>query len=46
MDPKQIWKSLLIAAFFSAFVYVGYVVVFQGTLPPFPEFLAGLFGEA
>lgn len=43
LERKQLWKSALIAGAFAAAVYVVYVVVFQGTLPPFPEFLTALF---
>jgi putative tricarboxylic transport membrane protein len=41
MDRKKPLYALLIAAFFSAAVYGIYVVVLQGTLPPFPEWLIG-----
>ena len=41
MERKKPLFALLIAAFFSAAVYIAYVVVLQGTLPPFPEWLIG-----
>ena len=41
MERKKLLFSVLIAAFFSFAVYYLYVVVFQGTLPPFPEWLIG-----
>jgi putative tricarboxylic transport membrane protein len=41
MERKKPLYALLIAAFFSAAVYIAYVVVLQGTLPPFPEWLIG-----
>ena len=41
MDRKKPLFAVLIAAFFSAAVYIAYVVVLQGTLPPFPEWLIG-----
>lgn len=37
MERKRLFVSIGIAAFFSVSVYYVYVVVFQGTLPPFPE---------
>jgi len=37
MERKRIFVSVGIAAFFSCFVYFVYVIAFQGTLPPFPE---------
>lgn len=43
LERKQLWKSALIAAAFAGAVYSVYVVVFQGTLPPFPEFLTAPF---
>lgn len=39
MERKKLHYSLAIALFFSLAVYYLYVVVFQGTLPPFPEWL-------
>jgi putative tricarboxylic transport membrane protein len=41
MERKKPLYSILIAAFFSVAVYIVYVVVLQGTLPPFPEWLGG-----
>jgi putative tricarboxylic transport membrane protein len=41
MERKKPFYSILIAAFFSVAVYIVYVVVLQGTLPPFPEWLGG-----
>jgi putative tricarboxylic transport membrane protein len=41
MERKKPLYAILIAAFFSAAVYTVYVVVLQGTLPPFPEWLIG-----
>jgi putative tricarboxylic transport membrane protein len=41
MERKKLLFAVLIAAFFSFAVYYLYVVVFQGTLPPFPEWLIG-----
>ena len=37
MERKKLFGSVAIAAFFSFFVYYVYVGVFQGTLPPFPD---------
>ena len=37
MERKRLFVSVGIAAFFSGFVYYVYVGVFQGTLPPFPD---------
>jgi putative tricarboxylic transport membrane protein len=37
MERKNLFGSVGIAAFFSFFVYYIYVGVFQGTLPPFPD---------
>lgn len=39
MERKGIFVSLGISVFFSYVVYYVYVVVFQGTLPPFPDWL-------
>ena len=39
MERKRPVASIGIAAFFSCFVYYGYVIAFQGTLPSFPEWL-------
>jgi putative tricarboxylic transport membrane protein len=39
MERKKLFGSVGIAAFFSCFVYYVYVRVFQGTLPPFPDWL-------
>ncbi|MDA8124649.1 MAG: tripartite tricarboxylate transporter TctB family protein [Deltaproteobacteria bacterium] len=41
MDRKRPLIAVLIAAVFAAAVYIVYVVVLQGTLPPFPEWLIG-----
>lgn len=43
MERGKLWKSFLVAAVFSGAVYLVYVVLLQGTLPAFPEFLAGIF---
>ncbi|MHB0895918.1 MAG: tripartite tricarboxylate transporter TctB family protein [Spirochaetales bacterium] len=45
MERKKLGKSLLIAAVFSGVVYLLYVVLLQGNLPPFPEFLTNLFAR-
>jgi putative tricarboxylic transport membrane protein len=37
MERKKLLHAILIAAFFSLAVYVVYVVVLQGALPPLPE---------
>jgi putative tricarboxylic transport membrane protein len=37
MERKSLFVSTGIAAFFSCFVYYVYVIAFQGTLPPFPD---------
>ncbi len=37
MERKKLFMSMGISAFFSCFVYYVYVGVFQGTLPPFPD---------
>lgn len=42
MERGKLWKSFLIAALFSGVVYGVYVVLLQGTLPAFPEFLTEL----
>jgi putative tricarboxylic transport membrane protein len=39
MERKKFLSSIVISAFFSFAVYYLYVIVFQGTLPPFPEWL-------
>ena len=39
MERKRLFASIGIAAFFSCFIYYVYVTVFQGTLPPFPDWL-------
>jgi putative tricarboxylic transport membrane protein len=39
MERKKFLSAILIAAFFSLAVYTVYVIVLQGTLPPFPESL-------
>jgi putative tricarboxylic transport membrane protein len=39
MERKKFLSSLVISAFFSFAVYYLYVIVLQGTLPPFPEWL-------
>ncbi len=39
MERKGLLISVGIAAFFSCLVYYVYVIAFQGTLPPFPEWL-------
>jgi putative tricarboxylic transport membrane protein len=39
MERKKLLVSIGIAAFFSCFIYTVYVSVFQGTLPPLPEWL-------
>jgi putative tricarboxylic transport membrane protein len=41
MERKKLLSAILIAAFFSCAVYTVYVIVLQGTLPPFPEWLGG-----
>ncbi|MFA4949117.1 MAG: tripartite tricarboxylate transporter TctB family protein [Candidatus Krumholzibacteriia bacterium] len=45
MERKNLVKSLLISAIFSVVVYAAYVVLLQGNLPPFPEFLTNLFAR-
>lgn len=45
LEPKRPVRKALIAAVFSGTVYFLYVVLLQGTLPPFPEFFAGLAGS-
>jgi putative tricarboxylic transport membrane protein len=44
MERKRLFVSVAIAAFFAAAVYGIYVIVLQGTLPPFPEWLPGMEG--
>lgn len=44
MERKALLKSVLISAVFSGVVYVAYVSLLQGTLPPFPDFLTALAG--
>ena len=39
MERKKLLTAILIAVFFALAVYGVYVVVLQGTLPPFPEWL-------
>jgi putative tricarboxylic transport membrane protein len=39
MERKRLLVSLVISALFSCSVYYVYVVVFQGTLPPLPDWL-------
>jgi putative tricarboxylic transport membrane protein len=39
MERKRLLVSILISALFSCSVYYVYVMVFQGTLPPMPEWL-------
>jgi putative tricarboxylic transport membrane protein len=39
MERNKLLYAILIAAFFSLVVYTVYVIVLQGTLPPFPEWL-------
>jgi putative tricarboxylic transport membrane protein len=39
MERKKLLTAILIAAFFSLAVYTVYVIVLQGALPPFPEWL-------
>jgi putative tricarboxylic transport membrane protein len=39
MERKKLLSAILIAAFFSCAVYIVYVVVLQGVLPPFPDWL-------
>ena len=41
MERKKLLSAILIAAFFSLAVYTIYVIVLQGTLPPFPEWMGG-----
>jgi putative tricarboxylic transport membrane protein len=41
MERKRPLVAVLIAACFSVAVYVVYVIVLQGTLPPFPVWLSG-----
>ena len=41
MERKKPLYAILIAAFFSVAVYTAYVIILQGTLPPFPEWLIG-----
>ena len=45
MERKHLVRSLLISAIFSSVVYMAYVVLLQGNLPPFPEFLTNLFAR-
>jgi putative tricarboxylic transport membrane protein len=44
MERKKLLVSIGIAAFFSCCIYYVYVSVFQGTLPPFPDWL-GITGN-
>lgn len=39
MERKRLLASIVIAALFSCSVYYAYVIVFQGTLPPWPDWL-------
>jgi putative tricarboxylic transport membrane protein len=39
MERKKLLTTILIAVFFALAVYGVYVIVLQGTLPPFPEWL-------
>jgi putative tricarboxylic transport membrane protein len=39
MERKRLLASAAVSAFFSCSVYYVYVIVFQGTLPPLPEWL-------
>ncbi len=39
MERKRLFASIVISALFSCAVYYVYVVVFQGTLPPLPDWL-------
>jgi len=39
MERKRLFVSILISAFFSCSVYYVYFIVFQGTLPPVPDWL-------
>jgi putative tricarboxylic transport membrane protein len=39
MERKRLFVSILISALFSCSVYYVYVIVFQGTLPPVPDWL-------
>jgi putative tricarboxylic transport membrane protein len=39
MERKKLFASIMISALFSCSVYYAYVVVFQGTLPPLPDWL-------
>ena len=41
MERKRLLLAILIAALFSLAVYTVYVIVLQGVLPPFPEWLTG-----
>ena len=41
MERKKLLTAILIAAFFSSAVYIVYVIILQGVLPPFPEWLGG-----
>lgn len=40
MERNKLPYAILIAAFFSLAVYTLYVIVLQGTLPPFPDWLS------
>lgn len=46
MERKRLLSSLLVSAGFSVAVYAAYVGLFQGNLPPFPEFLTALFARS
>jgi putative tricarboxylic transport membrane protein len=39
MERKKLFASIVIAALFACSVYYVYVAVFQGTLPPLPDWL-------
>jgi putative tricarboxylic transport membrane protein len=39
MERKKILYTIMIASLFSFSIYYLYVIVFQGSLPPFPEWL-------
>ena len=39
MERKRLLVSILLSALFSCSVYCVYVIVFQGTLPPVPDWL-------
>jgi putative tricarboxylic transport membrane protein len=39
MERKRLLASVALSAFFACFIYYIYVSIFQGTLPPLPEWL-------